>query len=82
ANTGATGSMVFLNNGNGNFSNQPDVTFAGKTYPYLDTGDLNNDGIDDIVFNAGNTCDIYYGGEGGPDTTRDLTMSRGGSSNY
>jgi hypothetical protein len=78
----STGSYVFLNKGGGSFSYEADIVFDAKNYLYVDTGDLNNDDIDDIVFNINNQCDIYYGAIGGPDKTVDVTLTGGGSSNY
>ena len=64
------GSCVFLNH-EGTFNTQPDIRFTDQEYYYVDVGDLNVDGYDDILFGG---IYIFYGDEDGPDTTPNLTM--------
>ena len=70
--TSSTSSAVFLNQGNGLFNSQPDISFTDKEYYHVGVGDLNNDGIDDVLFSGSVASEIYYGGPDGPDTTVDL----------
>jgi fibronectin type 3 domain-containing protein len=71
----SAGSCVFLNQGGGNFTHQPTITFNQKYYRHIDTGDLNNDGYDDILFSCSTSqMDVYYGGPNGPDKIRDISF--------
>jgi hypothetical protein len=76
--TESVGSQVFLNKGNGAFNYDPDITY-GTVFSYsLDTGDVNNDGYDDILFyNTADRYDLYFGGPDGPDSTADITFPGG-----
>ncbi len=69
-----TGTMIFLNQGLGEFPDKPDIVFQ-TLYPIaLATGDVDNDGYDDLMLWE-NTfrANLYYGGPSGPDTTADET---------
>lgn len=60
---------VFLNQGNRSFNLYPDIIIPTLYIHGLDSGDLNNDGFDDIVVaeeaNHGNS-EVFYGGLNGP----------------
>ncbi|NOQ53652.1 MAG: hypothetical protein GQ558_03495, partial [Thermoplasmata archaeon] len=71
----STSSVIFLNNGDGTFDNQPDITYTDEEYIRCAAGDLNNDGYDDIVFGSNNVGVCYYGGPDGPDKTADIEWS-------
>ena len=66
---------VFLNKGDGKFNYQSDVALSPPNAPYcwgVDAGDLNNDGYDDVVLCKDNVGSTFFGGQGGPDATRDI----------
>ncbi len=81
-------SVVFLNKGGGTFSNNPDVRFQvnSDTHESVATGDLNNDGYDDIILQekdtSGGHAICYFGGPSGPDTTIDLRFTVGTLPDY
>ncbi len=67
-------SSVYLNKGGGTFSSTPDM--ETDEFSYVGTGDLNNDGYDDIAFSRSyDDCYVYYGSEDGPDATSDITYT-------
>ncbi len=70
--SGDVDSVVFLNQGGGVYNNEPDITFAGAEYTRVDTGDLNQDGYDDIVMTNYYAVHAYLGGVNGPDTVVDI----------
>jgi hypothetical protein len=70
--SGDVNSMIFMDQGGGVYNAQPDITFQGKEYTRVDTGDLNNDGYDDIVMTDYYNAHAYLGGVNGPDTTVDM----------
>ncbi len=48
------GFLAFVNQGDGTFGSPGQVAFPGKPEPlFFDTGDVNNDGVPDVVFRAG-----------------------------
>jgi hypothetical protein len=67
-------SLVFLNNGDGTFNADEDITYTSKEYYYAAAGDVNGDGYDDVVFGYTNTV-MFYGAQGGPGTTADVTFT-------
>jgi len=72
---------VWLNKGDGTFNNPPDIVTAIEGQ-YADSGDLNNDGYDDLLFTTTSGFNVLYGGANGPDTTVDIikvVTNRGGS---
>ncbi|MCK5253531.1 MAG: VCBS repeat-containing protein, partial [Thermoplasmata archaeon] len=69
-------SMIFLNDGTGGFSSDPDITFTDIESRYLGAGDLDGDGYDDLVLAVVGNVYVYNGGPDGPDTTEDMTISR------
>jgi len=71
-------SVIFLNNGDGTFDNQADITFTDEEYYRCAAGDLNGDGYDDIVFSATTDAVCYYGGPNGPDKVKDIEWNPNG----
>jgi hypothetical protein len=72
--SGAGDSLVFLNQGDGTFNNQADITFTGVRGYLIGAGDVNVDGYDDVVISY-TASDVFYGGPSGPDTTKDITVN-------
>jgi hypothetical protein len=70
--TGSTSSCIFLNQGSGQFNNQPDIVFTDMEWFQVGAGDLNGDGYDDVVFGSTGDALAYFGGPGGPDKTPDI----------
>jgi PGF-CTERM protein len=64
--------QFWLNKGDGSFNYQPDITFDSGLNRRMDTGDLNNDGYDDVIVMATFNAGCYFGGPNGPDGTLDL----------
>jgi predicted transcriptional regulator len=70
---------VFLNNGNGTFDDEIDITL---NYPGLGigvlgkmkAGDVNSDGYDEIFLQVYRGTSIYYGGPNGPNETNNATL--------
>jgi fibronectin type 3 domain-containing protein len=56
--------QVFLNRGDGTFSQYPDINLTGNQAWDLRAGDLNDDGFDDFVTTIGA---LFFGGPDGPD---------------
>jgi predicted transcriptional regulator len=69
------GSAIYLNQGNGSFTYQPSITFGASYYYFATSGDLNNDGYDDVLFRGMPNYYLYYSGPNGPDTTVDQTFT-------
>jgi hypothetical protein len=65
---------IFLNKGDGTFNSSPDIV-TNVIGQWADSGDLNNDGVDDLIFGIGSGFNVFYGGETGPGTTADITCS-------
>jgi hypothetical protein len=70
------GSSVFMNQGDGSFTNQATVTLTGKLHNLIDVGDLNNDGYDDLLLgnHQPDRYQLFYSDEDGPDDIVDLTF--------
>jgi hypothetical protein len=67
-------SYVYLNNGDGTFVDNADITFSMDANR-VSTGDLDGDGYDDILLSDADVAKVFYGGPNGPDTTADLAIS-------
>ena len=66
--------VIYLNQGGGDFNNDPDITFTGTEGSKVAVGDLDGDGIDDVAFTTLSTAVCFYGAASGPDITADLTL--------
>ncbi|MCK5415095.1 MAG: VCBS repeat-containing protein, partial [Thermoplasmata archaeon] len=64
---------IFMNDGTGSFSAQPDVTISYYSY-YSEAGDFNGDGYDDLIL-ADSNSNIYYGGPQGISTSESVTLA-------
>jgi hypothetical protein len=74
--SGAT-NRIYLNRGDGTFNSTHDISFS-TSHQSTDVGDINNDGYDDVMFGKeGGSASVYFGGPGGPDTTRDILFPGG-----
>ena len=69
--------VVFLDNGGGNYNHVPDIVLTQDDPRNVDTGDLNGDGYDDIVLAEDGTSRAFFGGPNGPDLTPDISFSVG-----
>ncbi|MCK4283718.1 MAG: VCBS repeat-containing protein, partial [Candidatus Brocadiae bacterium] len=72
--SGTADSMVYLNNGDRDFDDQPDIKYTAHEAREVETGDINNDGYDDFILNEIDGNKIYYGGPDGPSTVEDLEL--------
>jgi hypothetical protein len=71
---GPGGSEIWLNQGDGVFGSQGDITLpVGGIYTCA--GDFNNDGYDDIIMMSTTNIVGFFGGPSGPDTTADITFA-------
>jgi hypothetical protein len=75
---GVDDSEVYLNKGDGKFGNSPDIVFTGLETTGVETGDVDMDGYDDILFTYGTIARLYLGGPTGPDKTVDRDFSPNG----
>ncbi len=75
--SGQQGSCIYLNDGNGSFSRQPDIELVGQGSYLCDVGDVNNDGYDDFAITHMGDFQCFYGGPSGPDTVADIHLPAG-----
>ncbi len=75
---GSTDSLIFYGSASRSFSSSADVTLTGQEYIRVDSGDVNSDGYDDLVFAAGSVARLFLGGPSGIPTTRDREYTAAG----
>jgi hypothetical protein len=66
-------SIVMLNQGDGIFEKDNNISFTGQQYQFVSAGDVNGDGYDDIIFSYADSK-VFYGGRNGPDIIADVIL--------
>ncbi len=71
---GGDNSYVYLNEGDGAFTDDADVTMSMDA-TRVSTGDLDGDGCDDILFSDSDAARVYMGDPAGPENTAAITFT-------
>jgi predicted transcriptional regulator len=67
-------SVVMLNQGDGVFVKEINISFTDQQYQSVAAGDINGDGYDDVVFTDLPGSKVFFGGRDGPDIVPDAAF--------
>ncbi|NIP33686.1 MAG: hypothetical protein GWN18_02020, partial [Thermoplasmata archaeon] len=68
-------SVIMLNQGDGVFIKDVNISITGIQSQFAAAGDINGDGYDDVILNtAGNIAYVFFGGPLGPNPTPDAQI--------